>query len=113
MVGMAGAGSFCTGQECSTRSAEVQTLSSRHLFREMADSNQLSPAPHFSQTHDSLHEKGSAEVLLVGDCLQVFYLTQRQLERKGCRCHFATSQRELRELVNHKQFNIRLTGRSI
>ena len=91
------------------RSAQVQTLSSRHLFREMADSNQLSPVPHFSQTHDSLHEKGSAEVLLVGDGLQVFYLTQRQLERKGCRCHFANSERGLRELVNHKQFDIVLT----
>ncbi len=91
------------------RSAQVQTLSSRHLFREMTDSNQLSPMPHFSRTHDSLHEKGSAEVLLVGDGLQVFYLTQRQLERKGCRCHFANSERGLRELVNHKQFDIVLT----
>src|SRR3989442_5252214 len=79
------------------------------FFREMTHSNQLSPVPHFSRTHDSLHQKGSAEVLLVGDGLQVFYLTQRQLEGKGCRCHFANSQRGLRELVNHKQFDIVLT----
>lgn len=97
------------GHECITRSAQVQTLSSRHPFREMTDSNQRAAVPHSSQTHDSLHEKGSAEVLLVGDGLQVFHLTQRQLERKGCRCHFANSQRGLREIVNHRQFDIVLT----
>ncbi len=75
----------------------------------MTDSNRLSPAPHFSGTHDTLHQKSSVEVLLVGDGPQVFSLTQRQLESKGCRCHFANSQRGLRELIDQKQFDIVLT----
>ena len=47
-----------------------------------------------------LNETGSVEVLLVGDGPQVFSLSQRQLERKACRCHFARSQRGLEELLN-------------
>jgi hypothetical protein len=56
-----------------------------------------------------LDERGSVEVLLVGDGPQVFSLSQGQLERKGCRCHFAKSQRKLKELLNQKQFDIVLT----
>ena len=56
-----------------------------------------------------LHETGSVEVLLVGDGPQVFSLSQRHLERKACRCHFARSQRGLEELLNQKQFDIVLT----
>jgi hypothetical protein len=56
-----------------------------------------------------LNETGSVEVLLVGDGPQVFSLSQRQLERKACRCHFARSQRGLEELLNQKQFDIVLT----
>jgi hypothetical protein len=60
-----------------------------------------------------LHEKGSVEVLLVGDGPQAFSLSQRHLERKVCRCHFARSQRGLEELLNEKQFDIVLTMRRI
>jgi hypothetical protein len=56
-----------------------------------------------------LNETSSVEVLLVGDGPQVFSLSQRQLERKACRCHFARSQRGLEELLNQKQFDIVLT----
>jgi hypothetical protein len=58
---------------------------------------------------DMLEEKGDVEVLLVGDGPQVFSLSQGRLERKGCRCHFAKSQRKLEELLNQKQFDIVLT----
>lgn len=56
-----------------------------------------------------LHEAGRVEVLLVGDGPQVFSLSQRDLERKACRCHFARSQRGLAELLSQKQFDIVLT----
>lgn len=53
-----------------------------------------------------LEAKRSVEVLLVGDGPQVFSLSQRQLERKGCRCHFANSQKKLKDLLSQKQFDI-------
>jgi hypothetical protein len=53
-----------------------------------------------------LNDKGTVEVLLVGDGPQVFSLSRGQLESKGCRCHFARSQRGLEELLNQKQFDI-------
>jgi hypothetical protein len=49
------------------------------------------------------------KVLLAGDGPQVFSLSQRRLERKGCQCHFARSQRELEQLLKQKQFEIVLT----
>jgi hypothetical protein len=67
------------------------------------------PTPHLSGIHDILDEKGTVEVLLVGDGPQVFSLSRGQLESRGCRCHFARSQRELEQLLNHKQFDIVLT----
>jgi len=69
----------------------------------------LSPTPHLSGIHDILDEKGTVEVLLVGDGPQVFSLSRGQLESRGCRCHFARSQRGLEELLNQKQFDIVLT----
>jgi hypothetical protein len=69
----------------------------------------LSPTPHLSGIHDILDEKGTVEVLLVGDGPQVFSLSRGQLESRGCRCHFAGSQRRLEELLNQKQFDIVLT----
>ena len=75
----------------------------------MKNSNRLSPAPYFSGMHGMLDEKGGVEVLLVGDGPQVFSLSRRQLERKGCRCHFARSQRRLEELLHQQQFDIVLT----
>jgi hypothetical protein len=49
------------------------------------------------------------KVLLVSNGPQVFSLSQRRLERKGCRCYFARSQRELEQLLNQMQFDIVLT----
>jgi hypothetical protein len=49
------------------------------------------------------------KVLLAGDSPQAFSLSQGHLERKGCQCHFAKSQRELEQLLNQKQFDIVLT----
>jgi hypothetical protein len=46
------------------------------------------------------------KVLLAGDSPQVFSLSQGHLERKGCQCHCARSQRELEQLLNQKQFDI-------
>ena len=73
------------------------------------NSNRLSPTAHLSETRDILDEKGTVDVLLVGDGPQVFSLSRGQLESKGCRCHFARSQRGLEELLNQKQFDIVLT----
>ena len=74
----------------------------------ITNSKRLSPT-HVSGIQEILPEKGTVEVLLVGDGPQVFSLSQRQLERKACRCHFARSQRGLEELLNQKQFDIVLT----
>jgi len=78
------------------------------LFK-TTSSNTLSPTPHLSGKHDILDEKRTVEVLLVGDGPQVFSLSREQLESRGCRCHFARSQRGLEELLNQKQFDIVLT----
>ena len=72
-------------------------------------SKALSPTAHLSGIHDILDEEGTVEVLLVGDGPQVFSLSRGQLESKGCRCHFARSQRGLEELLNQRQFDIVLT----
>jgi hypothetical protein len=49
------------------------------------------------------------KVLLAGDSPHVFSLSQQRLERKGCQCHFARSQRELEQLLNRTEFDIVLT----
>lgn len=74
----------------------------------ITNSKRLSPT-HVSGIQESFPEKGTVEVLLVADGPQVFSLSQRQLESKGCRCHFARSQRGLEELLNQRQFDIVLT----
>jgi len=51
------------------------------------------------------------KVLLAGDSPQVFSLSRRRLERKGCQCHFARSQRELEQLLNRTEFDIVLMHR--
>jgi hypothetical protein len=75
------------------------------LFK-ITNSNRLSPPTHFSGIRDILDDTGTVEVLLVGDGPQVFSLSRGQLESKGCRFHFARSQRALEELLNQKQFDI-------
>lgn len=74
----------------------------------ITNSKRLLPT-HDSGIRESSPQKGIVEVLLVADSPQMFSLSQRQLERKGCRCHFATSQRALEELLNQRQFDIVLT----
>jgi len=82
------------------------------LFK-IRNSNRLRPTAHLSGIHNILAENGTVEVLLVGDGPQVFSLSRGHLESKGCRCHFARSQRGLEELLNQKQFDIVLTMRRI
>jgi len=77
------------------------------LFK-ITNSKRLSPT-HVSGIRKIFPEKGTVQVLLVADGPQVFSLSQRQLESKGCRCDFAKSQRVLGELLNEKQFDIVLT----
>jgi len=77
------------------------------LFK-IPNSKRLSPT-HVSGVQELFPEKGTVQVLLVADGPQVFSLSQRQLESKGCRCHFAKSQRALGELLNQKQFDVVLT----
>jgi hypothetical protein len=60
-------------------------------------------------TFQGSNEKGTVEVLLVGDGPQVFCLSRGQLESMGCRCHFARSQRGLEEVLSQKRFDIVLT----
>ena len=74
----------------------------------ITNSKRLSPT-HVSGIQEIFPEKGTVEVLLVADGPQVFSLSQRHLERKACRCHFARSQRGLGEFLNQKQFDIVLT----
>jgi hypothetical protein len=59
--------------------------------------------------HSGEGDRALVKVLLAGDSQQVFSLSRRRLERKGCQCHFATSQRELEQLLNRTEFDIVLT----
>jgi hypothetical protein len=78
------------------------------LFK-ITNPKRLSPTACLSELPNILDEERIAEILLVGDGPQVFSLSIGQLERIGCRCHFARSQRGLEELLNQKQFDIVLT----
>jgi hypothetical protein len=49
---------------------------------------------------------GNVAVLLVGDSPQAFSLCQQRLERKGCHCHRASSNHDLKALLTRKQFDI-------
>ncbi len=54
-------------------------------------------------------DRALVKVLLAGDSQQEFSLSRRRLERKGCQCHFARSQRELEQLLKRTEFDIVLT----
>jgi hypothetical protein len=71
--------------------------------RECGEENRVRAAP------SGEGDRALVKVLLAGDSPQVFSLSQRRLERKGCQCHFARSQRELEQLLNRAEFDIVLT----
>jgi hypothetical protein len=71
--------------------------------RECAEENRARTA------HSGEGDRALVKVLLAGDSPQVFSLARRRLERKGCQCHFARSQRELEQLLNRTDFDIVLT----
>lgn len=56
-----------------------------------------------------LAQHGDGEVLFASDSWQTFSVCRRKLERKGYRCHFASSIQTLEELLKQKQFDIVLT----
>ena len=72
---------------------------------EMTNTNE----PQTSGADWTLDDKSGVEVLLVGDGRQAFSLSQRHLEKRGCRCHVAKSQGGLKDLVNQNRFDIVLT----
>jgi hypothetical protein len=72
----------------------------------MTNTNKISAKTQTSALDGTLDDKSGVEVLLAGDGRHAFSLPQRHLEKKGCRCHVAKSQRGLKDLVNHKQFDI-------
>jgi hypothetical protein len=45
-------------------------------------------------------------VLLVGDRPQLFHLCQKHLERNGCECEFAQSERAVWERLGQRQFDL-------
>ena len=75
----------------------------------ITNSNELSLAARRSGIDNILAEKRAVQVLLVGDGPQVFSLSRGQLESKGCRCYFASSQRGVEELLTRERFDIVLT----
>jgi hypothetical protein len=48
-------------------------------------------------------------VLLVGDSPQSFFLHQKHLERNGCKCEFAESERTAWEMLGRRQFDLVLS----
>jgi hypothetical protein len=48
-------------------------------------------------------------VLLVGDSPQSFFLHQKHLERNGCECEFAESERTAWEMLGRRQFDLVLS----
>jgi len=46
------------------------------------------------------------KVLLVGDSPQSFFFHQKHLERSGCECEFAESERTAWEMIGHRQFDL-------
>jgi len=75
----------------------------------MTNTSKISAKTQTSALDGTLDDKSGVEVLLAGDGRHAFSLSQRHLERRGCRCHFTKSQRGLKDLVNQKKFDIVLT----
>lgn len=75
----------------------------------MINRNKISTKTQTSALDGTLDDKKGVEVLLAGDGRHAFSLSQRHLEKRGCRCHVAKSQGGLKDLVNQKRFDIVLT----
>jgi hypothetical protein len=52
---------------------------------------------------------GKVRVLLVGDNLQLFFSCQKHLQRNGCECEFAESERAVWERLRQRQFDLVLS----
>src|SRR5580704_4434884 len=88
------------------RGTDVRFSSQRQMIackKECGEENRARAA------HSGEGDRALVKVLLAGDSQQVFSLSRRRLERKGCQCHFTTSQRELEQLLNRTEFDIVLT----
>jgi len=57
----------------------------------------------------SMGDTSVIRVLLVGDSPQSFFLHQKHLERNGCECEFAESERTAWEMLGRHQFDLVLS----
>ena len=57
----------------------------------------------------SMDSTNAIRVLLVGDSPQSFFLHQKHLERNGCACEFAESERTAWEMLGRRQFDLVLS----
>jgi hypothetical protein len=60
-----------------------------------------------------MDQRGIVKVLLIGDNAQVFSLSLPRLEEDSCECYFAKSQEEVACLLEHTQFDIVLSTRTL
>jgi hypothetical protein len=56
-----------------------------------------------------MDDTGVIRVLLVGGSPQSFFLHQKHLERNGCDCEFAESERTAWEMLGRRQFDLVLS----
>src|ERR1700722_19856620 len=66
-------------------------------------------------TENLMDETAKVRVLLVADSPKVFCSCRRRLEKNGCHCEFVECQREVWNVLEHRQFDIVLSvhrGRS-
>ena len=51
-------------------------------------------------------DSANVKVLFVGESPRAFALSQQRLENSGCRCHFASSEREVANLMLRERFDV-------
>ena len=56
-----------------------------------------------------MDDTSAVKVLLVGESPQLFFLHQKHLERNGCECRFAGSERTAWEMLGRHQFDLVLS----
>lgn len=56
-----------------------------------------------------MDDTSAIRVLLVGDSPQSFFLHQKHLEKSGCECEFAASERTAWEILGQRQFDLVLS----
>ena len=56
-----------------------------------------------------MDDTNAIRVLLVGDSLQSFFLHQKHLEKSGCECEFAESERTAWGMLVRRQFDLVLS----